>query len=52
MRALDFDLLPEELEIVTREIDPEGTGQIKFANLKLIMEDKLKDKNTPADMIE
>ena len=30
MRALDFDLPPEELAIVEKQIDPEGSGQIRF----------------------
>ena len=30
MRALDFDLNPEELAIVRKQIDPEDTGVIKF----------------------
>ena len=51
MRAMDFDLDPEELEVVRRAIDPEGTGSIRYANFKLVMEDKLKDKDTPEDMI-
>ena len=52
LRALDFDFLPEELAIMQKKIDPDNTGVIKWANLKLVMEDKLKDKDTPADMIE
>ena len=51
MRALDFDLPPEELEIVRQQIDKDGSGVIKFQNLKAVMEDKLKDKDTPEDMI-
>ena len=51
MRALDFDLAPEELEIVRQQIDKDGSGVIKFQNLKAVMEDKLKDKDTPEDMI-
>ena len=51
MRALDFDLPPEELELVRQQIDPENSGQIKYASLKLVMEDKLKDKDTPEDMM-
>ena len=51
LRALDFDLDPDELAIVRKQIDPEETGVIKYANLKLVMEDKLKDKDTAEDMI-
>ena len=51
MRALDLDLPPEELEIVRQQVDPDNSGQIKYASLKLVMEDKLKDKDTPEDMM-
>ena len=51
MRALDFDLLDEELAIVQKQVDPENSGVIKYSNLKLVMEDKLKDKDTPEDMM-
>ena len=51
MRALDFDLNPEELALVQTTIDPDNSGIIKWANLKLVMEDKLKDKDTPEDMM-
>ena len=51
MRAMDFDLEPEELAQVQRDIDPQNTGSIRYANFKLVMEDKLKDKDTPEDMI-
>ena len=51
MRAMDFDLEPEELEQVRKDIDPQNTGSIRYANFKLVMEDKLKDKDTPEDMI-
>ena len=51
MRALDFDFSAEELAIVQKQIDPENSGIIKYANLKIVMEDKLKDKDTPEDMM-
>ena len=51
MRALDFDLNEEELAYVRKQIDPEETGVIKYQNLKLVMEDKLKDKDTAEDMM-
>ena len=50
MRALDFDLSVEELAHVQKAIDPNNTGKITFQNLKLVMEDKLKDTDTPEDM--
>ena len=52
MRALDFDLNPQELELCRKQIDPLGEGCIRFANLKLVMEDKLKDVDTYEDLIE
>ena len=52
MRALDFDLDPDELALVRQQIDPENSGVIKYQNLKLVMEDKLKDKDTPEDMLK
>ena len=33
-------------------MDPQNTGFIAYHNLKLVMEDKLKDKDTVEDMIE
>ena len=37
--------------MVREQIDPEGTNIIKFNNLKEVMGDKLKDKDTPEDMM-
>ena len=51
MRALDFNLAPEELEITRKQIDPDDSGFITYARLKLVMEDKLKDTDTPEDML-
>ena len=52
MRALDFNLNDDELAVVSADIDPENSGLIKYANMLLIMEDKLKDKDTPEDMMK
>ena len=52
MRALDFDLNDEDLEKTRKQIDPTSSGVIRFANLKLVMEDKLKPVDTYEDMIE
>ena len=52
MRALDIDLNPEELEIVKKQIDPEEEGFIRFANLKAVLEEKLKEQDTFEDLIE
>ena len=35
-----------------KQIDPLNEGCIRFANLKLVMEDKLKDVDTYEDLIE
>ena len=51
LRALDIDLEPNELARVEKQIDPDGEGIIKFANLKLVMEEKLKDVDTVDDLI-
>ena len=50
MRALDFDLKPEELKKVQDEIDPNMEGFIRFEKLIEVMEDKLKDCDTAEDM--
>ena len=52
MRALDIDLNPKELAEVRKQIDPMNEGFIRFANLKLVMEDKLKEVDTYEDLIE
>ncbi len=52
MRALDFDLNPADLEAVRKQIDPLNEGFIRFSNLKLVMEDKLKEVDTYEDLIE
>ena len=52
MRALDIDLNPKELGEVRKQIDPMKEGFIRFANLKLVMEDKLKEVDTYEDLIE
>ena len=52
MRALDFDVDNAELELIRKKIDPEGEGFIRFANLKIVMEEKLKDVDTVEDLIE
>ena len=52
LRALDIDLPPPELEIVRKQIDPDNEGVIRFENLVLVMEDKLKEVDTFEDCIE
>ena len=52
MRALDIDLNHAELELVKKQIDPDEEGIIRYENLKLVMEDKLKDVDTFEDCME
>lgn len=49
MRALDQDLTEEELEECKFKIDPEKKV-IKFANLKIVMEERLKPKGTVEEL--
>ena len=51
MRALDFDLNTQQLEFTRKQIDPTNSGIIRFEMLELVMEDKLKEKDTYDDMI-
>ena len=51
MRAMDFDLNNQQLEMTRKQIDPTNSGIIRFEMLELVMEDKLKDKDTYEDMI-
>ena len=51
LRALDYNLTDEELAIVTKQVDPEGTGVIKYANMMTVVEDKMKDKDTAEVMM-
>lgn len=52
MKALDFNLNPKELAILQKQIDPENTGFITKDNLKIVMEEKLKEVDTYEDMCE
>ena len=52
MRALDIDLNHAELELVKKQIDPDEEGIIRYENLKLVMEDKLKDVDTFDDCMD
>ena len=38
--------------MVSKQIDPDGEGFIRFANLKAVMEEKLKDVDTFEDLVE
>ena len=52
MRALDFDLDEKEMAIVIGQIDPKKEGLVRWENLKLVMEDRLKEVDTYEDLIE
>lgn len=52
MGALDFQLGAKELALVKKQIDPDSTGFITFDNLKLVMEDKLREVDTYEDFLE
>ena len=52
MRALDLDPTPDELEILTKQIDPSLSGMITFESLVEIMEDKLRDTDTLEDLLD
>lgn len=52
MRALDIDPSFDELEFITKQIDPEETGFFTFERLHDVMEEKLRDVDTVEDLIE
>ena len=53
MKALDVNVEDSDvLDLITKMIDPEGTGYITFANLTMVMEEQLKEKDTVEDLTE
>ena len=53
MRALDVDIRgPGKLEEIQKKIDPDNKGYITFENLKIVMEDELKDPHTIEVLID
>ena len=52
MRALDIDPNEDELAHIGKEIDPKGNGFFTFEKLQEVMEDKLRDIDTPEDLLE
>ena len=52
MRALDIDPSEDELEMITKQIDPDYTGFFNFAKLREVMEEKLRDVDTIEDLME
>ena len=51
LRALDIDPSFDELDVMTKQIDPEQKGFFTFEALNAIMEEKLKDVDTYDDLI-
>ena len=52
MRALDIDPSEDELAHITKQIDPHRTGFLTFERLSDVMEEKLRDVDTPEDLLE
>jgi Ca2+-binding EF-hand superfamily protein len=52
LRALDLDLGDEELQMITKQIDPERNGFFSYGKLKEVMEEKLRDVDTMEDLLE
>jgi Ca2+-binding EF-hand superfamily protein len=52
LRALDLDPSADELHAVRKQIDPSGLGYFTFEKLKEVMEEKLRDVDTPQDLLE
>ena len=51
MRALDIDPSEDELIHITKQIDPKGHGFFTFEKLQEVMEEKLRDIDTPEDLL-
>ena len=52
LRALDIDPSADELAHITKQIDPSRQGYITFERLNEVMEEKLRDVDTPEDLFE
>jgi len=52
LRALDIDPSWEELEYISKLIDPSKAGYFTFEDLHEVMEEKLKDTDTLEDLVE
>lgn len=51
LRALDIDPSEEELDMLTKQVDPDQIGFFNFEKLNAIMEEKLKDIDTKEDLL-
>ena len=52
LRALDIDPNYDELDFITKQIDPLRQGFFTFEKLQTVMEQKLKDVDTMEDLLE
>ena len=52
LRALDIDPSEDELDMVTKQIDPKENGFFDFPSLVTVMEDKLRDIDTPEELLK
>lgn len=52
LRALDIDPSPDELNHIRKQIDPTAQGYFTFEKLNVVMEEKLRDVDTPEDLLE
>jgi len=52
LRALDIDPSEDELNHIRKQIDPTSQGYFTFEKLNVVMEEKLRDVDTPEDLLE
>ena len=52
LRALNIDPDEDELESITKQIDPNGRGCFDFPMLTMIIDEKLKDVDTVEELLE
>ena len=52
MRALDFDLSKEELEVCRKQMDPESRGFLRFDAWRKLIEQKMKPVDTYEEVFE
>ena len=52
LRALDIDPSEDELNHIGKQIDPTRQGYFTFEKLNEVMEEKLRDVDTPEDLLE
>lgn len=52
LRALDLDPSEDELEHISKQIDPNQDGFFTYEKLYEVMEEKLRDVDTMEDLLE